>query len=188
MKRDPDALSVSSTSTETDAELLALLERGDESAMTRLFRRYSRLVYSVALRVLHEPSSAEDVLQEIFMQIWRNPKSFIEARGSLGGWLAVVTRNRSIDVLRKRRPTDSVDDLPLASPYDVMETAERNVMLERVRVVMADLPAEQRRSLELAFFEGCSHSEIATMTGDPLGTVKTRIRSALQTLERAFHG
>ena len=186
MKRDPDAPNVSTASTETDAELLSQLARGEESAMAHLFARYSRLVYSVALRVLHEPSSAEDVLQEIFMQVWRNPASFVAARGSLGGWLAVVARNRSIDLLRKRRPTDSVDDLPLASPHDVTATAERNVMLERVRGAMEHLPKEQKRSLELAFFEGCSHSEIATMTGDPLGTVKTRIRSALLTLERAF--
>ena len=144
-----------------------------------------RLIAALISR-LRDFQLAEDVLQEIFMQVWRNPASFVAARGSLGGWLAVVARNRSIDLLRKRRPTDSVDDLPLASPHDVTATAERNVMLERVRGAMEHLPKEQKRSLELAFFEGCSHSEIATMTGDPLGTVKTRIRSALLTLERAF--
>lgn len=188
MSRNPDAPDVSPARIETDSELLARLGRGDETAMTQLFARYSRLVYSVALRVLHEPSMAEDVMQEIFMQVWRNPASFSAARGSLGGWLSVVARNRAIDVLRKRRPTDSVDDLALAAPVDLLALAEHNVMLERVRGAMAELPEAQRQSLELAFFEGCTHSEIAERTGDPLGTVKTRIRSALLVLGKAFQG
>ena len=186
MSRDPDAPSVSAATPETDSDLLARLGRGDESAMTQLFARYSRLVYSVALRVLHEPSVAEDVMQEIFMQVWRNPASFSAARGSLGGWLSVVARNRAIDALRKRRPMDPVEEMGLAAPGNLLSTAEHNVMLERVRVVMAGLPEEQRRSLELAFFEGCTHSEIAERTGDPLGTVKTRIRTALTVLGKAF--
>jgi RNA polymerase sigma-70 factor (ECF subfamily) len=173
-------------STQDDASLLALVRRGDEHAMASLFDRYSKVVYSVALRVLRDPASAEDVLQEIFMQIWRNPESFIATRGSLGGWLAVVSRNRSIDALRRKRPTDSVDDVALASPCNLAEEAERNIMIEKARVVIHLLPSEQRKTLEMAFFDGLTHSEIAEMTGDALGTVKTRIRSALQTLRKAF--
>jgi RNA polymerase sigma-70 factor, ECF subfamily len=173
-------------STEDDASLLALVRTGDEHAMASLFDRYSRVVYSVALRVLRDPASAEDVLQEIFMQIWRNPDSFTAARGSLGGWLAVVSRNRSIDMLRRKRPTDSVDDVVLASPYNLADEAERNSLMERARGVIVQLPSEQRKTLEMAFFDGLTHSEIAEMTGDPLGTVKTRIRSALLTLRKAF--
>ncbi len=169
-----------------DDSLLSLVQRGDENAMASLFDRYSKVVYSVALRVLRDPSAAEDVLQEIFMQIWRNPDSFIATRGSLGGWLAVVSRNRSIDALRRRRPTESVEDVPLASPYNLAEDAERNIMTERAREVIVLLPAEQRKTLEMAFFDGLTHSEIAEITGDPLGTVKTRIRSALQSLRKAF--
>ncbi len=169
-----------------DASLLSLVQRGDENAMASLFDRYSKVVYSVALRVLRDPSAAEDVLQEIFMQIWRNPDSFIATRGSLGGWLAVVSRNRSIDALRRRRPTESVEDVPLASPYNLAEDAERNIMTKRAREVIVLLPAEQRKTLEMAFFDGLTHSEIAEITGDPLGTVKTRIRSALLTLRKAF--
>ena len=169
-----------------DASLLALVQRGDESAMASLFDRYSKVVYSVALRVLRDPSAAEDILQEIFMQIWRNPDSFIATRGSLGGWLAVVSRNRSIDALRRRRPTESVEDVPLASPYNLADDAERNIMTERAREVIVLLPAEQRKTIEMAFFDGLTHSEIAEITGDPLGTVKTRIRSALLTLRKAF--
>jgi RNA polymerase sigma-70 factor (ECF subfamily) len=148
--------------------------------------RYSKVVYSVALRVLRDPAAAEDVLQEIFMQVWRNPGSFTSTRGSLGGWLAVVARNRSIDTLRRRRPTDSVDDVVLASSSNIAVEAERNSLMERARSVIATLPGEQRKTLEMAFFDGLTHSEIAELTGDPLGTVKTRIRSALLTLRKAF--
>jgi RNA polymerase sigma-70 factor (ECF subfamily) len=162
------------------------VQRGDEHAMAALFDRYSKVVYSVALRVLRDPASAEDVLQEIFMQIWRNPNGFIATRGSLGGWLAVVSRNRSIDALRRKRPTDSVDDIALASNYNLADEAERNNMMEKARSVIHLLPVEQRKTLEMAFFDGLTHSEIAEMTGDPLGTVKTRIRSALTTLRKAF--
>ena len=169
-----------------DASLLALVQRGDEPAMASLFDRYSKVVYSVALRVLRDPASAEDVLQEIFMQIWRSPDSFVATRGSLGGWLAVVSRNRSIDALRRKRPTDNVDEMALASPYNLADEAERNAMIGKAREVIVTLPAEQRKTLEMAFFDGLTHSEIAEMTGDPLGTVKTRIRSALQSLRKAF--
>lgn len=154
--------------------------------MAALFDRYSRLVYSVSLRVLRDPASAEDVLQEIFLQIWRNPETFAATRGSLGGWLAVVARNRSIDVLRRKRPTEVVDEMVLPSTFNLAEESERTVMVERARVVMQQMPVEQRKTLEMAFFEGLTHAEIAEMTGDPLGTVKTRIRSALLTLRKAF--
>lgn len=173
-------------SQEDDATLLGLVRRGDEQAMASLFDRYSKIVYSVALRVLRDPASAEDVLQEVFMQIWRSPDGFIATRGSLGGWLAVVSRNRSIDALRRKRPTEAVDEISLASPYNLADESERTVMVEKAREVILLLPNEQRKTLEMAFFDGLTHSEIAEMTGDPLGTVKTRIRSALLTLRKAF--
>ena len=140
----------------------------------------------MALRVLRDPASAEDILQEVFLQIWRNPGSFTATRGSLGGWLAVVSRNRSIDTLRRKKPIDPVEDVVLVAPYDIADEAERNTMMEKARGVIHRLPAEQRKTLEMAFFDGLTHSEIAEVTGDPLGTVKTRIRSALMTLRKAF--
>ena len=169
-----------------DTALLARMGNGDENAMEDIFRRYSGAVYSVALRVLHDTGQAEDVMQEIFLQLWRKPGAFVQGRGSLGAWLVVVARNRAIDLLRRRKPSDSVDDVVLASPINVADEAERNTMMEKVRRVIADLPAEQRRSLELAYFEGLSQAEIASRTGDPLGTVKTRVRQALITLRKAF--
>jgi RNA polymerase sigma-70 factor (ECF subfamily) len=170
-----------------DSTLLARIGQGDETGMEAIFKRYSGPVYSVALRVLHDSGQAEDVMQEIFLQLWRNPEAFVHGRGSLGAWLVVVARNRAIDVLRRRKPTDSVDEVVLASPCDISAEAERNGMMEKVRVILADLPEEQRKSLELAYFEGLSHSEIASRTGDPLGTVKTRIRLGLMSLRKALH-
>src|SRR5580704_15708657 len=169
-----------------DGILLQRVRQGDQSAMAEIFDRYGRAVYSVALRILKDTGHAEDVMQEIFFQIWRNPDAFVQNRGSLGAWLVVVARNRSIDLLRRRKPSDSVEDVILASPVNVASEAERNIMMEKVRRVIADLPVEQRKSLELAYFEGLSHSEIALRTGDPLGTVKTRIRQALIGLRKAF--
>jgi RNA polymerase sigma-70 factor (ECF subfamily) len=169
-----------------DADLLDKVQRGDEAAMAALYDRYSKIVYSVALRVLRDPASAEDVLQEVFMQVWRSPAKFIATRGSLAGWLAVVTRNRSIDLLRRKRPSEQVEEMQLASPGNIADEVERNSMMERARGVIVQLPTEQRKTLEMAFFDGLTHSEIAEMTGDPLGTVKTRIRSALLTLRKAF--
>jgi RNA polymerase sigma-70 factor (ECF subfamily) len=186
MYRETGIANTPPPSTQDDAALLALVRRGDEYAMASLFDRYSKIVYSVALRVLRDPASAEDILQEIFMQIWRNPDGFVATRGSLGGWLAVVSRNRSIDALRRKRPTESVDEMALASSYNLADEVERNSMMEKARTVIHDLPTEQRKTLEMAFFDGLTHSEIAEMTGDPLGTVKTRIRSALTTLRKAF--
>jgi RNA polymerase sigma-70 factor, ECF subfamily len=169
-----------------DSLLLQRVRQGDQTAMAEIFDRYGRVVYSVALRVLKDAGHAEDVMQEIFFQIWRNSDSFVQGRGSLGAWLVVVARNRSIDLLRRRKPTDSVEDVALATPCNLASDAEHNMMMEKVQKVLQDLPAEQQKSMELAFFEGLSHSEIAERTGDPLGTVKTRIRLALATLRKAF--
>jgi RNA polymerase sigma-70 factor (ECF subfamily) len=186
MNRETGVVDMPQPSTGDDASLLALVQTGDEGSMATLYDRYSRLVYSVALRVLRDPAAAEDVLQEVFMQIWRNPGSFTAARGSLGGWLSIVARNRSIDTLRRKRPSVDVDDVPLASSFNLADEAERNSLMELARGVIGQLPREQRKTLEMAFFDGLTHSEIAEMTGDPLGTVKTRIRSALLTLRKAF--
>jgi RNA polymerase sigma-70 factor, ECF subfamily len=169
-----------------DTELLSRVGQGDENAMESVFRRYCGPVYSVALHILHDSGQAEDVMQEIFLQLWRRPTAFVQTRGSLGAWLVVVTRNRAIDHLRRRKLTDSVDDVVLASPVNVADEAERNAMMEKVRSVLANLSQEQRKSLELAYFEGLTHAEIASRTGDPLGTVKTRIRQALISLRKAF--
>lgn len=169
-----------------DATLLALIGQGDENAMGALFDRYSRVVYSVALRVLRDPGAAEDVLQDVCMQIWRKPDTMVINRASMGAWLAVVARNRSIDLLRRQKPSESVEQVVLPSNVDVAGEAERSVLMERARAVIGRLPVEQRKTLEMAFFDGLTHAEIAETTGDPLGTVKTRIRTALLVLRKAM--
>jgi RNA polymerase sigma-70 factor (ECF subfamily) len=169
-----------------DELLLERVRARDHKAMTDLFDRYGGLVYSVALRVLKDPGHAEDVMQDVFFNLWENPKSFVSARGSLGAWLLVVARNRAIDALRRRKPSDSVDDVVLPAKTNLASEAERNTIMEKVRLVINALPPDQQRSLQLAFFEGLSHSEIAVQTGDPLGTVKTRIRTALISVRKAL--
>lgn len=169
-----------------DAALLASIQSGGQDAMARFFTRYSSMVYSVALRVLKDAGEAEDVVQEIFVQVWKNPGAFVLGRGSLGGWLVVVARNRAIDMLRRRRPSDPVELFALPSSTDLANEAERSVLMEKIQAAMVNLPVEQKKSVELAFFEGLSHSEIAQKTGDPLGTVKTRIRLALITLRKVL--
>ena len=170
----------------TEAELIARIRSGDESAMAMLYDRYSGLVYAVALRVVADTGAAEDVLQDIFMQLWRNPGAFNAARGRLAPWLAVIARNRAIDHLRKRRPETELEDVVVAVEPDLADGAFRAQVVERVRGELAAMPAEQRKCLELAFFEGLTHSEIATRTGEPLGTVKTRIRSGLIALRKTL--
>lgn len=170
----------------SDELLLTRVKGFDQRAMTELFDRYGAMVYSVALRVLNDPGQAEDVMQEIFFQVWRRPDLFVSGRGSLGAWLAVMARNRAIDALRRRRPTDSVDEVVLAATTDFAAQIERDRVMEKVREALGDLPAEQQRSVEMAFFEGLTHSEIAARTGEPLGTVKTRIRSALMSVRKAI--
>jgi RNA polymerase sigma-70 factor, ECF subfamily len=181
-----DSHPTNATDAVSDSSLIDRVRVNDQQAMTDLFDRYGGLVYSVALRILKDPGQAEDVMQEIFFQLWKNPDTFVQGRGSLGAWLAVVARNRAIDALRRRKPSDSVDEVVLASNTSLASEVERNTMMEKVRAVLKNLPPEQQKSLELAFFEGLSHSEIAAKTGDPLGTVKTRIRLALMSLRKAI--
>ena len=119
------------------------------------------------------------------MQVWRNPSAFSMEKGSLAGWLAILSRNRSIDLHRRKRPTDSVDDVVLASSFNLAEESEKNMMLEKARGWIQLLSSDQQNMLQMAFFDGLTHSEIAEKTGSPLGTIKTRIRRALQTLRKA---
>jgi RNA polymerase sigma-70 factor, ECF subfamily len=170
----------------SDAEIVARICSGDESAMALLYDRYSRVVYAVALRVLSDGSAAEDILQDVFMQLWRNPQAFNASRGSLAAWLAVIARNRAIDKLRKKRPEAEPAETVIAVAPDLEDTAGHNLAIEKVRTVLAGIPAEQRAALEMAFFEGLTHVEIAGKTGQPLGTIKTRIRSGLSAVRKAF--
>ncbi len=170
----------------TDVALVGAIRAGDGSAMAALYDRYSSIVYAVGLRVLGDTGAAEDVLQEVFMQLWRNPGVFDASRGNLGAWLAVIARNRAIDTLRKRRPETDIADVVVSVEPDMAGEAERARAMEKVRGALGAMPAAQRSALEMAYFEGLTHTEIAAKTGEPLGTIKTRIRAGLVTLRKAF--
>jgi len=169
-----------------DTELLEAVARQDQSAMAALFDKYSRLVYSIALRVLREPDLAEDVMQEVLLQVWRQPGGFVSQRGSLGAWLAVVARNRSIDVIRRRAHLTPLEELVLPEPRNLQRTVEDNHLMNQVREAMGALPEEQQAPLHMAYFEGLTQTEISERTGTPLGTIKTRIRTALMTVRKAL--
>ena len=156
--------------------------------MAALYDRYSPVVYSVALRVLGDTGAAEDVQQDVFMQLWRNPGAFDSSRGNLGAWLAVITRNRAIDALRKRRPQDDLEDVVLSVVPDMAADADRSRIAARVRELLGAMPPAQRAALEMAYYEGLTHTEIASKTGEPLGTIKTRIRAGLIALRKALEG
>jgi RNA polymerase sigma-70 factor (ECF subfamily) len=172
---------------QSDWSLLARVVKKDEAALAALYDRYSRLVFAEASRILRDKGAAEEILQDIFYQVWRTAEKFDPQRGSLPGWLLVVTRNRAISKLRRRSTTgdDELNENAVASTINLESTASQNQLLGRVRGAMESLPEGQREAIELAYFEGMTHSEIASRTGEALGTVKTRIRSALEVLRRA---
>ena len=176
----------SAEKTISDKELVSRVRVGDQNAMGALYDRYSALVYAVALRVLADSAAAEDVLQEVFMQLWRNPTRFDASRGSLGAWLAVIARNRAIDALRKRRYESDIEDVVVSVEPDLASQADRSRAAKNVRDVLNGMPPAQRQALEMAFFEGLTHTEIATKIGEPLGTIKTRIRAGLLALRKVL--
>ena len=153
----------------------------DASAFEALYDAYHRLVYGIALRILADISAAEDVTQAVFLKLWSSPDIF--QSGNFGAWIARVARNRSLDVLRSKSAR-SEGELPESIPDDhrMEERAFANLDGAKVRTALASLPEEQRHLIELGFFEGITHEEIARRTGIPLGTVKTRIRSGLRRL------
>lgn len=171
----------------SDWSLLERVVRKDESALSALYDRYSGLVFSEAKRILGDTGAAEEILQDLFYQIWRRAEQFDAARGSLAGWLLVAARNRSISRLRRKSgKAEELDENGVRFTFDMESVAAQNLLLEKVRAVMGSLSEAQRQALEFAYFEGMSHSEIAEKTGEPLGTVKTRIRSAMESLKKVL--
>jgi len=171
------------------------LTQRDTSALEALYGRYARPVYSLVLRILREPASAEEIVQDVFLLLWRNAARYRASRGPLEPWLFALARNRALDYLRlrreKQRRREDSYDLDLAdsgaapNPEALLDGARR---AERVRVCVGELPEPQRRSIELAFFGGMTHSEIAAALDEPLGTVKNWIRNGLIRLREALGG
>lgn len=185
-----------SLTAESDASLVARMAAGDEQALGALYDRWSTTVHTLAYHLLGQPDEAEDAVEEAFWQAWRESSRYEPSRGAVSTWLSMIVRSRSLDRLRARRrraeePLASLSPAtaggstaadvasPLDSPQQNAETAER---ARDVAAALTRLSAEQRQVIELAYFGGLSHSEIAARTELPLGTVKTRARLALEKL------
>jgi RNA polymerase sigma-70 factor (ECF subfamily) len=168
-----------------DATLVGRLAAREMDAAAELYDRYAPQVYALARRIVRNDGDAEDVVQEVFSQAWRTAASYDRQRGSVIGWLLMMTRTRSIDKLRSRQARPEADggiqpdSLPPAETPDVVLAAEQAGI---VRAALLALPAAQRTALELAYYEGLTQAEIAERLAEPLGTVKTRMRTALNTL------
>ena len=170
----------------SDLALVTAIRSGDQDAMAALYDRYSSIVYSVALRVLQDTAAAEDVLQDIFMQLWRNPGAFDASRGNMAAWLAVISRHRAIDALRRRKPEDDFENVVVSVEPDLASDADRSRAMAKVREAFESMAPPQRSAIEMAYFEGLTHAEIAEKTGEPLGTIKTRIRTGLLSLRKVL--
>ncbi len=191
---DPSRLSLM-----TDAELVRELVRGSERALESLYDRHVRGCFGLAMKIVRDPNVAEEVVQDVFVKLWRKPELFSSEKGKFSGWLLTLVHNRSVDKLRRAKggsngppvslDAESVGEMSLsemlpdegASPYEAVWQNERGRF---VRQVLGLLPEKQRQIISMAYFEGLTQKEIAEQLHEPLGTIKTRTRSALQQLRR----
>ncbi len=175
-------------SSDSDRALIARIESRDPDALAALYDRYSARLMGLAYRILGETGEAEEVLQDVFLYVWKAAVSFDGGRGTVLAWLIVATRSRAIDRLRARRSgarssLRSLQDVPETASSEDVESAIAGREWETLcRSAIAELPQEQRRALELSYFEGLTQEEIAERTSTPLGTVKTRVRLGLMKL------
>lgn len=179
-----------SGSATADIALLTRIAGRDAVALSELYDRHNRLLFSLILRILRDPGESEDILQEVFVRVWDRADSYSPALGAPSAWLVRIARNRAIDRLRARQvranvagsfedPPVAADLTPAGNPEQLTRTAEHR---RAILSAMGQLPPEQRTLIDAAYFEGYTQSELAEKLGLPLGTVKTRIRSAMQTL------
>ena len=178
-----------------DEELIGRLAKGDITALEALYSRYARPVFSLALRILGDTSDAEEVAQDVFERVWRHAPSFDAERGRFGTWLMSMTHHVAIDKVRKRqrRPQtvqgETAERVALSLPdsnIDVSESTLRQIEAQQIRRALHSLPPSRQQAIELAYFGGLSHLEIAATLGDPLGTVKARIRRGMERLRSAL--
>jgi len=164
-----------------DEALPALIARGDDTALAELYDRFGGIAYRLAYRVLRDQVLAQDAVQEAFLTAWRTAVRFDPSRGKASSWLLTLVHRRAVDLVRRedRRRGDRLDDVPVADVEAVDETAEVREQRRAVQAALAQLPAEQREALELAYYGGLSQSELAERLGVPLGTVKSRMFVAL---------
>jgi len=173
----------------TDVDLMLRIQAEDADALSQLYDRYNGIVKALILRILHDETSADDLLQEVFMEIWNQAKNFSAAKGKPLGWMVTLTRRRAIDALRKRQAYARAEERFQAEPELqplawVENVTEEDIHASDTRILMAkvinSLPVAQQQVIELAFFQGMSQREIASHTNIPLGTVKTRLELGLK--------
>jgi RNA polymerase sigma-70 factor, ECF subfamily len=176
----------------SDAALVQQLLLRDVRAFEQLYDRHSRIVYGLVLRILQQGSTAEEVVQDVFLQLWRNASQYQASRGPFVPWLLTLARNRALDTLRlkserQRRREDQTEELPQIAQVPQYEQAlDEKRRAEVVRSLMSSLSAPQKKAIELAYFEGLSHTEIAEVLHEPLGTVKSWIRNGLIRLKEGL--
>jgi RNA polymerase sigma-70 factor, ECF subfamily len=169
----------------SDEELMALVLRRQEAALGALYDRYSRLVYAVALRITGDRETTEEVVQDVFQNVWQAAASFQPGVGAFSSWLLGITRHRSIDVTRSKRERarareETLGDIrPPEAESNVDREVDQRMLRETVRSALEALPANQRQAIELAYYGGLTRAEIAERLNEPLGTVKTRLRLGL---------
>ncbi len=172
--------------TASDVELLHAVARGDEAALARLYDQYRVILFGLLVRILGSREEAEDVLQDVFIQVWRRARDFDEKRGKPFTWLVTLTRSRAIDRLRqlgaRQRLAGATANDEADQVSDALSDAIQSGQREIVQRALAELPEEQKQALVLAYYDGLTQSEIASQLGTPLGTVKTRMRSGLTKL------
>lgn len=178
---------------ELDAELLRATARGDEAAFASLYDKFSPILFGLLLRILHSRAEAEDVLQEVFLQVWQQARAFDSSRGRAFTWMVTLARSRAIDRFRAvdsrdRAAQRSAEGAPTTARQEdaADEVAIRGERAEVVRGALAELPEEQQQVLLLAYLDGMSQSEIAEAKNQPLGTVKTRTRAGLRKLSEVL--
>ncbi len=174
----------------SDAQLVTSIARYSEVALAEVYRRHGGAVYGLAKRVLHNASEAEDVAQEIFLRLWRQPESFDPARGSLRSYLLAQAHGRAVDAVRSsaaRRRREARDAMRTAQgAYDLEHEAWDLAVTDQVTSALSALPEAERRAIELAYFDGHTYRQVATMLGQPEGTVKSRIRNGMRRMRAAL--
>jgi len=172
---------LATTTTYTEKELIALLKQRDEKAFSYLYDNYSGALYSIILQILENTELANDVLQEVFINIWRKIDTYDPAKGRLYTWMLNISRNASIDQLRSKNYQNSQKNQSIPENVDALGGSSIQMSIDSIglKKMLEKLKMEQRVLIELAYFKGYTHEEIAEMEDIPLGTVKTRIRNAL---------
>jgi len=173
-----------------DVDLVRRIRAGERAAVDGLYQRFSRPAYALARRILADDALAEDVLQEVFVSVWRDPAAFDRSRGTVASWLLGMVHHKAVDAVRReesqrRRRARAEDDLALSAPTGtryVEEDAFARVVSERVRLALGVLPSLQREALTLAYYGGYTQREVAALTGAPLSTVKTRMLAGMRRL------